>query len=600
MQPERQLPSLTSPWTNYPPSHPSIDIDSGSMHGKTPDTPERKSPRRPLLLLTQNKEVQTDAINWANLLSPSPYARSHGFDDSSSATPPNEGRSESSSFVEGSTHSSTIAALVDRVNSLFTRIAQADARTLTNRLRRQHLAGDVAHLSRATVSAILAEVNGLRAHFRAVLEDEKIISTCTRRDFRALLSLFKEMFSELGHMRITLNDVILDPTVAQKVSAAAMTDSKDVDEARGRAASRSPYALGGWMAPISKLFGTSAVTSSDRGSNALSVPTPRVATGAGIASASAKQKPTRFVPKIGPALGASTTTVNVEFSGSGVGRSVSSALTTSNGAEQAILRATTPVATHTGSSRTVLDIFAGAPRPPDGDAWIVVSPKAQRRLRPVPSGANLETATVSRSMGRRMASTRLSRNVDAVIDSESAVHESDDEDDDHNLNDRLLERTLRPRGLSDSSIRSTFLAGEESARTSEHRNSSANARPFLPHARMDGGSSSRQGAYPVQQSTRTSVLHALSKTVHAVKSPPSSAPPSDFSVSPPPVHRIDHAGIRTVSPRRINILPSLAGWAAAQAGLDAHATESFVGSVREEDTHFTRRKWNVDMQGRDI
>ena len=211
-----------------------IDTDKRSSNVKSPATPDRKSPRRPLLLLTQNKGVQTDAVNWANLLSPSPYTRSQTYDDSSCATPPNDGRSESSSFIEGQSHSSTIAALVERVNSLFNRITQADARTLTNRLRRQHLAGDVAHLSRATVSAILAEVNSLRSQFRAVLEDDKVISTCTRRDLRTLLSLFREMFSELGQMRITLNDVILDPTVAPKVSALAMDDPKSTEEARRR------------------------------------------------------------------------------------------------------------------------------------------------------------------------------------------------------------------------------------------------------------------------------------------------------------------------------------------------------------------------------
>ena len=198
---------------------------------------------------------------------------------------------------------------------------------------------------------------------------------------------------------------------------------------------------------------------------------------------------------------------------------------------------------------------------------------------------------MSRAAGRKMGSTRLPRNVDAVIDSESVVHDSDDENEPrHITTDRLLERTLRPRGLSDSSIHSTFMAGEESAGSSQ-------AQPTLlpPHAVLDGGSSSRQGAYPGQPPSRSSVLHALSKKVQAFKSPPPSVAPSEASFSPE-----SRSAIRAISPRRMNILPSLAGWAATQAGLDSEARESFIGSLREEEPHFGHRQWKVDMQGRDI
>jgi hypothetical protein len=96
---------------------------------------------------------------------------------------------------------------------------------LTNRLKRQHLTGDVSHLSRTTVGTIVSEAMLLRSNFRSLLEDDKIVTVCTRKDLRALFNLLKDAFNELGELRITLNDVILDPSLAQKISEAAMNPS---------------------------------------------------------------------------------------------------------------------------------------------------------------------------------------------------------------------------------------------------------------------------------------------------------------------------------------------------------------------------------------
>jgi hypothetical protein len=198
-----------------------------------------------------------------------------------------------------------MTVLVERVASLLTRITQADALSLTNRLKRQNLKGaDLGHLSRVTVGGIVSEAGNLRAHFRHLLEDDKIITACTRKDLRALFKLFKDTFVEMGQMRVTLNDVILDPAIAGKLRETTLNPS--------------PPAPGGWMAPISKLFGTSP------GETGLAEREPITGTKGDGRGRARSRPPHKIIPKLGPALSASTTTVNVEFSGSGVGRAVTS------------------------------------------------------------------------------------------------------------------------------------------------------------------------------------------------------------------------------------------------------------------------------------
>ncbi|THH05088.1 hypothetical protein EW145_g5054 [Phellinidium pouzarii] len=593
---ERRSPPLASPRPNYPPSHISLDADDKSTRTGTPETAELKSQKRTLLLLTQTKGVQTEDINWSNLLGPVFRAQT---DDGTSATPPGDGRSESSSLADTHSHASTIAALVDRANGLFARMTQADARTLMNRLKRQRLAGDISHLSHATVSAILNEASGLRSHFRGVLEDERSVSTCSRRDLRALLALLREMFAELGQMRVALNDIILDPSLAPKMSETAMDPSKAEDGARARASARGTTTASGWMAPFSKLFGGASAAPTESKPVDNHQGTIRPAAGPPAANANTWQKLPKFIPKSGPALAASTTTVNVEFSNAGVGRSVSSNLTTVTDAEEQAVRSTTPTP-GTLSSRAVMGIFAGAPQVQGIDPWVIL-PKPQRKLRNAPSAMNMRTATLTRSAGR-WAGSRLSRNVDAVIDSESAVHNSDDEDDEINVAETLLERTLRPRGLSDSSIRSTFINDEDKSNVvpGDPANPIVPSPPRPQRVSIRGGSALRQSAFPA--TGRPSVLQAFSK---AFTIPALSAPASETTrSSTPPVPSIlsDGAPSRAISPRRMPLLPSLAQWAATQAGLDMDATEDFVGSVRErdEDPNYGHRPWQRDQQGRDV
>lgn len=387
-----------------------------------------------------------------------------GFGDSSSSLSPHDGQSDSSSLTDG--QSSVIGVVVERVTVLLARIVQADALTLTNRLKRQHLQGaDISHLSRATVNSILHEAATLRAHFRAFLEDERVVTTCTRKDLRVLFNLMKDIFTELGQMRVTLNDVILDPSVALKVSEMALNPSK-AEAATRNVESPSNAPSGSWMAPITKLLGLPAtVPGENAASRALSPPIRTASRGRG-------RPPPRIVPKREAALSASAMTVNVEFSGAGVGRAVTSTFSAHPDGRFEV--PTRPrLGGQSGSShapsqtttRSVMDIFAGAPRGSEtADPWIVIP--TPQRAGTVPLDAvndnipSSGSATIGRSMLRKRTS-RLSRAVDAVIDQQQSQQGEHNKEKRDTAEDTLLERTLRPRGLSDSSIHTTFMNHED-------------------------------------------------------------------------------------------------------------------------------------------
>ena len=379
-------------------------------------------------------------------------------------------RSESSSFSE--TTASIMSILIDRLVTLLNRLSQADALTLTNRLKRQHLQGaDVEHLSRSTIASIVAEVTSLRSQFRVLLEDEKIVATCTRKDLRILFKLFKDAFTEMGAMRSTLNQVILDPSIANRVREEAMNPPKEdvapTDSGEGKDSSNS---VGGWIAPISRLFSGNTSSSApalvrSRSSKASSRPPPRLA------------------PKLRPATAASTTTVNVEFTGSGVGRATTSSsdgnAVNSSGSVQTL--STLP----SGTSSAVMGIFAGAPKPipPDQDPWVVLPRSSPRRG--VGPGAGATLTAGNRAQWER-ANKRLSRNLDAVLDmpntptsgrpreNEDPSAEAEDED---RIGPLIKNRTLRRRGLSDSSIHSTFM---DSAPSEEPQQIDATPSSFQP------------------------------------------------------------------------------------------------------------------------
>ncbi|KIJ69912.1 hypothetical protein HYDPIDRAFT_79094 [Hydnomerulius pinastri MD-312] len=571
-----QYTNFIHPQPRYPPSHLSFDTDN--------------DPECDQGLLLENhasKAVQTD--RWLGL---QPTAQlTPSFMDQLSASP-HDGRSESSSLLDG--QGSPISSLLERMHSLLHRMTQADALTLTNRLKRQHLRGaDIKHLSRTTVSNILSEVLHLRAQYRMLLEDEKMTTLCTRKDLRGLFKLFKEVLDEMGQMRVTLNDVILEPSIAAKFSEMALDPAKA--EAMEKERKSSGSALGSsWMAPFSKLFGSTSHEPTSQSSTR----TPPRATSRGRGAI----RVSRPVPKIGPALAASTTTVNVEFSGTGAGKSVTSVFSAhpnNEGARDPFPRINTlpqsPTSTQS-NVRSVMGIFAGAPHPDDtSDPWVVL-PRAPRRVQstflradPTESGA----ATIGRSAMRKRHASQLSRGVDAVLDADYVPNTEGSEADD--VPGPLLERTLRRRGLSDSSIHSTF-----TSHGGEDDDPNEAAGPWLD---------------------RTSVMQTLSRTMqsfrqvasHTISAAASSPSPSASATGISDSKATSGEGLdvprplapRASSPTFSSLLPNLTSWAAAGAALDTarstthpHPPPNFYGSVRDDSA--IPRLWGREAQGRDI
>ena len=572
-------------------SHVSYEVEEDADKDGDASDFEKSRPHRPLLLLTRTRGVQTENVSGAH--SPSPYP-SH-----LSSISARETHSESSSFSES--QSSHISVILDRIATLLNRLTQADAHTLTNRLKRQHLKGaDVRHLSRSTVSTIVGEATGLRSQFRGLLEDDKLVSTCTRKDLRVLFKIIKDMFTEMGQMRVTLNDVVLDPASAPRISELALNPGK-VEAEKGKEGAQGGVAA--WMAPISKLFtpiGRGEFGASERSMLSRS-------TSSGVTRETTR--PPRFVPKLGPALAASATTVNVEFSGTGVGRSVSST-TSAQPIPVAGVPPDVPVTTH-GPASNLMGIFAGAPQNIEPDHWIVVptSPSTLRKsksfMRSHPS-----TATIGRSIGRKNLN-RLSQNVDAVIDVQRP-QESDEEPD---FLPPLLERTLRRRGLSDSSIHSTFTNQGDDGRSTALPPSSPQRTSFNT---ANAGPSSRLPTWP----DRTSVFQALTRTVQNLRAsavgviPPGPfmqepTPNEDPSVSMPPPRVSTIISVpetpknvqtpiqvpstpsrkivqprtsKVASPNQGVILPNLTSWAASNVAGD----DPFIASSLRDESYMQR------------
>ncbi|KAJ7265355.1 hypothetical protein B0H12DRAFT_1100459 [Mycena haematopus] len=438
---ETKWTSFGQPQPRYPgsPSRTSFEIDEAQEDNTTLE----KRTHKPLFLLARSRGVQTDPCPQPP--TPSPYPPSHS---PSSATSVYSDSLAPNSGTNNPPLSVSLTTLIERTQTLLQRMQAADALSLTNRLKRAGIRGaDIAHLSRSTVAGILSDVG--KQLRNASVQDEEL--RAGRRDVRTLLGVLREMFGALGEMRVLLNEVVLDPASAARVSEAAMDPNKALrasEDHAGEGKGADGKGATGWMAPLSKLFAGSPAPKDGERERATATPL-----------AAPRPIPARFVPKLGPALAASATTVNVEFSGvgTGMGRSMTSTI-------DATPTITVPVSSPGGSGGNshqgtpgVMGIFAGAPaRTRTPDPWIVIPhPKVARR---VPPSLLSPAAAAVRA---RHHPNRMSRNVDAVLDGvgtpvrrPGSGDASGDEEPDYLA--PLLQRTLRRRGLSDSSIHSTF------------------------------------------------------------------------------------------------------------------------------------------------
>lgn len=482
---------------NRRPSQVTLDLDpTSTVEG------ERPRSHRPLMLLTRERGVQTDVVATTGRdpvtvtvptppvpgTSPRPSIRSDK--KSAAASTPVDAYSETSSILDsGSSHRPTgslgsagagsgmLGSLVTQMMALLQRLREADVPTLSARLKRQQLLGaggdhavgaagalagiaaglgigpaadrerqtrDVlGHLSRTTIDRVVREAGRVDV---ALPQDET--ASVARREMRALLTLMREIFIELGRLRADVNEIVLNPAGASKFAEDVM-NAEHVSAAADNAPKRSkttPSAstgggAGAWIAPISKLFGGGGGGSSGAG-----VTDPRAELGA----AQRPRTPApRIVSKVGATVGASHTTAHVGFSKSGT-RGVSTAWdeavpsastsTLALPSSSSALGLTSAASEGTSASR-VLELFAGAPQPRERDRdWVVL-----------PRDVGTGTGTVR----AKHAKNRLSRNLDALS------FDGPGGPDRPEPGEAQVTRTLRGRGLSDSSIRSTFLADAE-------------------------------------------------------------------------------------------------------------------------------------------
>jgi hypothetical protein len=428
--------------------HEAAEAEAENGMGGLPATPPKARPKQ-LQLLSRSRGVQTDPV----IIIPASPGPSVLSDQSL------EPRSETSSIQEG--NGRIMTSLLDRVSNSFAKLTQADVRTLTNRLKRQHIAGaDVGHISRSTITAIVNEVAALRSQFRSMLDDDRAATSVNRKEFRTLVKLFNEMFAEMGQLRASVNEVVLDPNVGAKLREEAFAED-------GREKSKNGgLGIQSWIAPLSKLFAVASTQNSPPPHSSNGPPTSSKKSSAKFVPSTtlAAPVPTRLAAKLAPAVSASTTTVNVEFGGNAaVRRAVS---TTWEGPIPARTSSTTPQPV---AKQQLFGIFAGAPKKPAEriGGWVVLPAGTE----PTPPISEVHKPPVARQARRVVDNPhRLSRVVDAVLDAGAAsiAHSPTDEDLAHlEGNDEqqrgqypsgLLERTLRRRGLSDSSIHSTFIA----------------------------------------------------------------------------------------------------------------------------------------------
>lgn len=414
-----------------------------------------------------------------------------------------------------------MTTLSANLSSLLTKLHQADISTIHTRLRRQHLSltkESLRHVSDTTLKALESSVKEL------VLPTHGLLSVdgdrparwegawVGRDEWRSLLGWCRNVLLEAVSLRAHVNDAELKEF------------GKDKD-------------TGSWIKPISRLFsGTHAESNSNQPSNQPNPTPPRNFT---------SPRPVRPPPKLQPALAPSTTTVNVEFTGSGLRHSTP-------GPEAQLRRefqpppsipeqpATSNTSTTTTSvpnkDRTVRDIFAGSRMGSvngnEAKEWVVLPKKSSRvfRQNTTPSSQNTlrqdSLATIKR--GRRM-----SRVLDAILDDPNSGLNEVDADDDTQETDSPVRtnevfspsRPLRPRGrgLSDSSIHTTFMT--HGAQLDAHN--------------ITNGSSTIKDRYsgilPISiLPDRGSMFQALSQRVQSLASSVSGGTGASSFMSPPP------------------------------------------------------------------
>nr|XP_019013690.1 uncharacterized protein I206_01761 [Kwoniella pini CBS 10737]OCF52471.1 hypothetical protein I206_01761 [Kwoniella pini CBS 10737] len=488
-----------------------MDYPSPMSDSALTNTSPKRAKRKTLLLLTRSQGVQTDPVDIADI---SPYeqdgrrgstsAQDVATTTSTSPIPPSEDLSETSSIQDKDNGRAGILLIViEHMSKMLARLRDADVPTLNKRLKKHNLPGDVAHLSQSTMRALQQEVADLRNQFKGIHN----LGGIDRKDFNLLLRLFKDVFSDLVDLQAIVNDVTINPSLSKKLQKAAFREESDKDLLSSGPGGKQASGLGWIAAPITKFFVTPAENDVSEGVQARKAGLERGRLQPSI--------PVKAAPKQQAIASATTTHVSVEFGGTGiVRRAIPAVYTTAANGRDAVIDVLPPSplpSNHSQNSDRNLDetlspaklgvesensllpptvrnvrrsksranrnellgIFAGATRPitpTSGEPWTTLgngmppSTIGPKTLRSVSSHANIGGSSSGEKTIRAKTSNerkKISSIVDAVIDPPTASGQIDNEilvSGSYEPEPPLLERTLRPRGLSDSSIRSTFVS----------------------------------------------------------------------------------------------------------------------------------------------
>ena len=313
----------------------------------------------------------------------------------------------------------------------------------------------------------------MRTYFRQVLDSEAAGTDSAsatagdeglmaRKDFIMLVKLFRDILYELGRLRTIVNRVEIEPALASKLRDFEGLQSPTDLLSAGIPANTDRSAAAAILAPFSRLFsyGTDAQPAAC---------TPHPVNSKAVPGGSKARPAARPVPKLSASSALATATVNVEFGGQGgVRRQVSimpqdgdgglagryqNSIGRSGGAGSSRPSLGVP-GQRQGVNRQLSSIFAGGGgmHSPTADPWVVLpggQQAPQSRQTSSSYRANQRGPSNGAPQNRQSIYQGMSQNVDAVIDNNGAEGED--------FRPNLLERTLRPRGLSDSSIHSTFM-----------------------------------------------------------------------------------------------------------------------------------------------
>ncbi|GAA6048124.1 hypothetical protein JCM3770_003673 [Rhodotorula araucariae] len=462
---------------------------SPRARSRSPDRADAATQTSPPAAVPRVREPSTPAQSTAaSDFSRSPSPRP-APSSSSSVSVHSQDTPSSSGAARVEQRTAALAQLIEHAAKLLGRVQGADIATQEKRLRKQNLPGDVRHLAQANLRDLVNDIDSVRTHFRRVVDLERAsharapppalastapsadTSLVTRREFVSLVKLVRDLLFEASRLRMLVNRVQLDPSLAAALRDLDVPDAFDALNA-GRAttpaaADTALSAGGGLLAPLSRLFGGGGGGGGGDGE-----PHPAAAAAAATLGHRPSSAQLRVPPaKRGGSSTVSTATVNVEF-GSGQVRQAESGSPGARGLSAAPPPPTQP--RQASVKRELASIFAGASSRSTGaavDSWVAVPPPAPPVAAPIAVGPPHSAAPASRlasaasyiPFGRLLSSYRpaMSSTTNAVLDSlphgrpnpASAAGRGDEP-----LPPTLLERQLRPRGLSDSSIRSTYLA----------------------------------------------------------------------------------------------------------------------------------------------